>query len=138
MPDQKRTKLALIHRHTPDFARRQQLGPYGIESLVEAEEEGAGTVYRVSIEAMQRTSIAYHRIAEEYYFVLSGRGVALLDGIEHPIETGDFLRLPPGMKHGFLTADEPLEMLNIHTPGSRPDRDVYFDEEAPEGFGRIT
>jgi hypothetical protein len=27
-------------------------------------------------------------------------------------------------------------MLDIHTPGSRPDRDVYFiDGPAPEGFG---
>ena len=43
--------------------------------------------------------------------------------------------LPPGTTHGFVTGDEPLEMLDIHTPGSRPDRDVYFvDGATPEGF----
>ena len=136
MPDQK--MLALIHRHTPDAARRQYLGPYGIESLIEPEEEGAGTAYRVRIAAGQRTAISHHRIAEEYYFVLAGQGTAILDGVEHKLVAGDFLRLPPGMKHGFVTRDEPLEMLDIHTPGSRPDRDVYFDDsQVPKGFCRL-
>jgi quercetin dioxygenase-like cupin family protein len=131
-------KLALIHRHTPDVARRQYLGPYGIESLIEPEEEVAGTAYRVHIAAHERTAVSYHRIAEEYYFVLAGQGIAILDGVEHTLVAGDFLRLPPGMKHGFVTAEEPLDMLNIHTPGSRPDRDVYFeDERVPEGFSKL-
>ena len=26
-------------------------------------------------------------------------------------------------------------MLDLHTPGSRPDRDVYFVGEVPPGFG---
>lgn len=33
-----------------------------------------------------------------------------------------------------LTREEPLLMLDLHTPGSRPDRDVYFVGDAPEGF----
>ena len=36
--------------------------------------------------------------------------------------------------HGFVTANEPLDMLDIHTPGCRPDRDVYFVGTIPEGF----
>jgi mannose-6-phosphate isomerase-like protein (cupin superfamily) len=136
MPNPK--KLSLIHRHTPDATRRQYLGPYGIESLIESDEEASGTAYRVQIAASQRTAISHHRIAEEYYFVLAGQGIAILDGVERTITTGDFLRLPPGMKHGFVTADKPLEMLNIHTPGSRPDRDVYFEEgDVPEGFSEL-
>jgi quercetin dioxygenase-like cupin family protein len=131
-------KLALIYRHTPDAARRQYLGPYGIESLIDPEEEGAGTAYRVHISPGQRTAISYHRLAEEYYFILSGHGTAILDGAEHALVPGDFLRLPPGMKHGFLTAGESLEMLNFHTPGSRPDRDVFFESgEVPQGFSKL-
>ena len=77
-----------------------------------------------------------HVRAEEYYFVLSGRGVAVLDGEDYPLSPGDFLRLPPRTTHGFITGDEPLEMLDVHTPGSRPDRDVYFvDGQTPAGFG---
>ncbi len=132
-------QLRLIHRHSGNTAQAQRLGPYTIESLIDLSEEGRATVYRVSIAPHQQTRISYHRVAEEYYFVMQGRGTALLDGREYLLEVGDFLRLPPGVTHGFIAADSPLEMLNIHTPGCRPDRDTYFaDGEPPEGFAKDT
>ncbi len=118
--------LSLIHRKSGDSAHRQWLGPYAIEPLIARDEEGAATVYRVSIAAHTRTGISFHARAEEYYFVLSGQGKAILDGKELAITAGDFLRLPPGMTHGFVTEDQPLEMLDVHTPGCWPDRDTYF------------
>ena len=128
--------LSLIHRPSGAAGGSQRLGPYVIEALLSETEEGAGTVYRVRIDPHQRTSISYHRQAEEYYFVLSGRGTAILNGVDHLLTAGDFLRLPPGTTHGFVTDAEALEMLNIHTPGCRPDRDVYFVDAVPEGFGQ--
>ena len=111
-----------------------RLGPYDIATLIAVEDEGAATAYRVRIEPHQRTNVSYHRIAEEFYQVLAGRGTAVLNGVEHPLEVGDFLRLPPSTTHCFITGEEALVMLDIHCPGSRPDRDVYFVGEAPEGF----
>lgn len=134
MAEPSRSHLKLIHRHSGDPQRGQNLGPYLIESLIDVSEEGAGTVYRVRIESHQRTNISYHRVAEEYYFVLSGSARAVLDGREVFLRPGDFLRLPPGTTHGFITQDEPLELLDIHTPGCRPDRDTYFVDKVPEGF----
>jgi mannose-6-phosphate isomerase-like protein (cupin superfamily) len=121
-----RLALNLIHRHSGDPARVQRLGAYAIEPLIDAAEEGAGTVWRVHIEAGQRTRISYHQIAEEHYYILSGSGTVALDGREQPLRPGDFLRLPPGTRHGFITTTQPLEMLDIHTPGCWPDRDTYF------------
>jgi mannose-6-phosphate isomerase-like protein (cupin superfamily) len=126
----------LVHRPSGVASEIQRLGPYAIESLLRPDEEGAGTVYRVRIEPHSRTSVSYHKIAEEYYFVLAGRGVAILDGSPHALQPGDFLRLPPGTTHGFVTENEGLDMLDIHTPGSRPDRDVYFVGDVPDGFGK--
>ena len=127
--------LGLVHRHCGDPSRVQRLGPYVLESLIDPQEEGAGTAYRVTIAPHQQTGVSFHRLAEEYYYVLSGRGKAILDGRPYALAAGDFLRLPPGTTHGFVTADEPLEMLDIHTPGSRPDRNVYFvGSPPPEGF----
>jgi mannose-6-phosphate isomerase-like protein (cupin superfamily) len=111
------------------------LGPYEIETLIPGADEGAGTAYRVRIAPGQRTNVSYHRVAEEFYLVIRGRGIAVLDGVEHELRTGDFLRLPPGTTHGFITGGDELVMLDIHTPGSRPDRDVYFVGDAPAGFG---
>jgi mannose-6-phosphate isomerase-like protein (cupin superfamily) len=129
--------LRILHQRSDSPSTEiQKLGPYEIQSLVPPEDEGAGTAYRVRIEPHQTTSVSYHKIAEEFYYVLSGSGIAVLDGTSYELRTGDFLRLPPGTTHGFITHDVPLLMLDIHTPGSRPDRDVFFLGEAPEGFGR--
>lgn len=127
-------KLEIVHRASGDPQRVQHLGPYQIEALLSREQEGAGTVYRVRIEPNQTTSVSYHRLAEEYYFVLAGQGAAIVNGLAYPLQAGDFLRLPAGTTHGFVTQDESLDMLDIHTPGSWPDRDVYFVGEAPPGF----
>ena len=129
--------LRILHqRADSQSTAKQKLGPYEIESLIPPEDEGAGTAYRVRIEPHQTTSVSYHKIAEEFYYVLSGSGVAVLNGASYALRAGDFLRLPPGTTHGFITHEEPLLMLDIHTPGSRPDHDVFFLGKTPSGFGR--
>jgi uncharacterized cupin superfamily protein len=41
-----------------------------------------------------------HRYEEEFYYILSGRGVALVDGAEHEVGPGDFLAFPsPSVPH---------------------------------------
>lgn len=129
--------LRILHvSEDAPIAAPQKLGPYQIESLIPLADEGAGTAYRVRIEPHSTTAVSYHKLAEEIYYVISGRGVALLNGVRHELKQGDFLRLPPCTTHGFITEDEPLIMLDLHSPGSRPDRDVYFVGETPQGFGK--
>jgi mannose-6-phosphate isomerase-like protein (cupin superfamily) len=127
--------VRVVHRSSLDPARQERLGSYVIESLIAPAEEAAGTVYRVAIDANHRTSTSFHTRAEEYYFVLRGDGTAELDGTRIALRTGDFLRLPPGVTHAFETGADGLEMLNVHTPGCRPDRDTYFVGTTPAGFG---
>jgi mannose-6-phosphate isomerase-like protein (cupin superfamily) len=135
-PPESQPGVGVVHRASGDPGRVRHLGPYGIESLIDPEEEGRATAYRVTIGPHQTTRVSVHRVAEEFYFVIAGRGTAILDGVEHALKAGDFLRLPPGTSHGFRTDDDPLDMLNTHTPGCRPDRDVHFpDGPAPAGFG---
>jgi quercetin dioxygenase-like cupin family protein len=127
--------LRILHvREDAPVSAPQKLGPYQIESLIPREDEAAGTAYRVRIEPHSTTAVSYHKIAEEIYYVLEGSGTALLNGEPYELKRGDFLRLPPGTTHGFVTTDEPLVMLDIHSPGSRPDRDVFFVGETPQGF----
>jgi len=116
----------LVFRKSGVAENCQAFGPYVIEPLLTLAEESSGTVYRVQVAAHQHTSTSYHKVAEEFYFVLSGTATAVLNDTEQPIGPGDFLRLPPGTRHAFITAEEPLEMLDIHVPGCRPERDTYF------------
>ena len=120
----------VIHRASGLATNVHQFGPYQIEPLLTEAEEAAATVYRVRVEANQQTSTSYHQIAEEFYFVLSGTATAILDGTPQPLKPGDFLRLPPGTRHAFITKDEPLEMLDTHVPGCRPGRDTFFVDES--------
>jgi mannose-6-phosphate isomerase-like protein (cupin superfamily) len=126
-------RRTIVHRAE---GPRQQLGPYGIETLIARAEEGTLTAYRVHIAPGERTAVSCHKVAEELYYVLEGAGTAVLDGQPRAIKAGELLRLPPGTTHAFITAAEPLHMLNIHSPGCWPDRDVYFvDGPPPAGFG---
>jgi mannose-6-phosphate isomerase-like protein (cupin superfamily) len=126
--------MSVIHRASGDPARQQRLGPYVIEELVTAAEERAVTAWRVRIAAGETTSVSFHRVAEELYFVLAGSGTAVLDGRPVPLVPGDFLRLPPGTTHGFTAGPDGLDLLDVHAPGCRPDRDTYFVGDAPPGF----
>lgn len=127
---------SIIHRKGKSTDEVQKLGPYAIQSLIQSDQEAALTAYRVTIDPNQVTAVSYHKVAEELYYVIEGEGTAILNGNEHILQMGDFLRLPPGTTHGFTTNDSALVMFNIHTPGSRPDHDVYFVGETPPGFGQ--
>lgn len=118
-------RVRIVFRSSGDPSRKESLGAYEIESLIDRDEESAGTVYRVAIAPGTTTSRSYHARAEEYYFVLRGRGTAHLDDRSIDVAAGDFLRLPPGTAHGFTVSDEGLELLNVHTPGCRPDIDTF-------------
>ncbi len=126
--------MKILYSKKATDSKVESLGPYEIESLISANEEGQFTAYRVRIEPNQETSESHHKIAEEIYYVVAGKGTAYLDDEAFILEPGDFLRLPPGTRHRFVTQERPLEMLDIHSPGSRPDRDVYFTGDAPDGF----
>jgi quercetin dioxygenase-like cupin family protein len=128
MSESRSLRQTIICRSSGKPERTEQLGPYCIEPLIERAEENSGTVYRVRLGPNQRSSTSYHRVAEEYYYVLAGSGRAVLNGREHQVNAGDFLRLPPGTRHAFIAGEEGLEMLDIHTPGCWPNRDTFFED----------
>lgn len=70
--------------------------------------------------------------------MIEGSGVAVLDDQEQLLEAGDFLRWAPGTRHRFETGETALVMLDLHCPGSRPDRDVYFSADTPDGFTALS
>ncbi len=80
----------VIHRKTGDALQIQRLGPYLLETLILPEEEIEATCYRVAIDRHQKTAVSYHRVAEEFYFVLSGRGVGVIGGVAIPLEKATF------------------------------------------------
>ncbi|MDS0261652.1 cupin domain-containing protein [Haloarcula sp. S1CR25-12] len=59
----------------------------------------------------------YHADSDQWLFVVSGTGVATVDGADERIDAGDLLRIEAGERHGIENdGDEPLETVNFYTP----------------------
>jgi quercetin dioxygenase-like cupin family protein len=67
-----------------------------------------------------------HAANEEIIVVLEGRGIARIDGVEHPIEKGSAVYVGVNRKHHFLNPHaEPFTFLWIMLPGGL---DRFFAE----------
>jgi mannose-6-phosphate isomerase-like protein (cupin superfamily) len=61
-----------------------------------------------------------HKDDEEYYYVLSGRGVMTLDGKRHEVKAGDITAVFPGGSHGLEnTSKEDLRVIVISVKAAR-------------------
>jgi mannose-6-phosphate isomerase-like protein (cupin superfamily) len=67
----------------------------------------------------------YHRAAEEFYFVLSGKGEMEIDGETREVGPGDAILIPPGARHA-IRALAPLRFLCCCAPPYAHE-DTFFD-----------
>ena len=59
----------------------------------------------------------YHPEADQWLFVHAGRGWAVVDGEEYPLEPGDLVRIDAGERHEIGADDDAaLETLNLYVP----------------------
>jgi mannose-6-phosphate isomerase-like protein (cupin superfamily) len=59
----------------------------------------------------------YHTESDQWLFVVSGTGVATVDGEDQRLQAGDLIRIEAGERHGIENdGEEPLETLNFYTP----------------------
>ncbi len=80
-----------------------KLGLTGAEISVNNLPAGAGVPF-----------VHYHHKNEEIYFVLSGRGQAVLDGETVELKAGDWLRIAPETRRQFsAAADSPINYVCI-------------------------
>jgi mannose-6-phosphate isomerase-like protein (cupin superfamily) len=62
-----------------------------------------------------RTARHYHKIAEEFYFILEGAGEIELDGEYRTVRSGDAILIPSGAWH-TIVATESLRFLCCCAP----------------------
>lgn len=67
----------------------------------------------------------YHKLAEEIYFILEGRGTMEIDGATREVGPGDAILIPPGAWH-TITAAETLRFLCCCAPPYAHE-DTYFE-----------
>jgi mannose-6-phosphate isomerase-like protein (cupin superfamily) len=88
--------------------------PVAHQSLAEARVAAGGATER-----------HYHKLSEEFYFILEGRGEMELDGERRLVGTGDAILIPPGAWH-TIAAIEPLRFLCCCAP-PYDHSDTYFE-----------
>ncbi|MBX5439993.1 MAG: cupin domain-containing protein [Solirubrobacteraceae bacterium] len=59
----------------------------------------------------------YHRVTEELYYFVAGRGRIRIEGEEQEVRPGHCVLIPPGQRHKlFNDGDEPLVLLCCCAP----------------------
>jgi mannose-6-phosphate isomerase-like protein (cupin superfamily) len=66
----------------------------------------------------------YHKLSEEFYYLLEGRGLMEIDGEEHEVGPGDAILIPAGAWHR-IEAHESLRFLCCCAPPYAHE-DTYF------------
>jgi mannose-6-phosphate isomerase-like protein (cupin superfamily) len=73
----------------------------------------------------QSTDRHYHKLCEEFYFLLAGTALMEIDGETRDVAPGDAILIPPGARHQ-ITAKTNLRFLCCCAP-PYDHADVYFD-----------
>ena len=97
-----------------------QLGPIGIEFLVDADDSGGSvTVFECSVPVGSRVPVPHsHDDFEETIYGLLGTSTWTIDGETRVIEPGGSVCLRRGQVHGFENlGDEDVKFLAIASPG---------------------
>jgi mannose-6-phosphate isomerase-like protein (cupin superfamily) len=96
------------------------------QTLVKAS-QGTGTqgveMFRDTMLPETSTGVHVHRQADEFFYVISGHGVALVDGTELPIDADDVVFVPRGHDHRVKSSGPlPLQLLFlVDRPGLASD-----------------
>ena len=88
--------------------------PVAMQSLAEA-----------TLSAGAATDRHYHRVSEEFYYLLAGRGQMEIDGEEREVGPGDAILIPAGAWHQ-IRAIESLRFLCCCAPPYAHE-DTYFE-----------
>jgi mannose-6-phosphate isomerase-like protein (cupin superfamily) len=91
-------------------------------------------VFRDTMPAGASTGVHVHQQADEFFYVVSGKGLAFVDKDEMPVEADDFVFVPKGHDHRVKNAGPtPLELVFlVDRPGLADD----FRESRAEAIAR--
>jgi len=80
-------------------------------------------MFRDTMPADTSTGVHVHRQADEFFYVISGKGLALVDGTELPVEADNIVFVPRGHDHRVKSSGPmPLELVFlVDRPGLASD-----------------
>ena len=82
-----------------------------------------------TLPAGAQTDRHYHKLSEEFYYLIAGTGVMEIDGESRNVRPGDAILIPPGAWHQ-ITATSPLRFLCCCAPPYSHE-DTFFAPDLP-------
>ena len=107
--------------------------PWGNYTVLKT--ENSFQVKKLVVEQGKRLSLQSHKFRAEHWFVVSGSGIAELNGVEIELNPGDSVDVPIGSKHriGCISGGQ-LIFIEIQTGESFDESDITrFSDD----FGRL-
>lgn len=78
---------------------------------------------RIEVNPGQRLSYQYHHKRQEFWTVVEGEAVVVLDGVEHVLKYGESIFIPLGAKHRMENrTDKKMAIIEVQTG-------TYFGED---------
>ena len=78
---------------------------------------------RIVVDPGQKLSYQYHHHRQEFWTIVEGEAIVILDEVEHPLKYGESIHIPLGAKHRIMNLTEkPVVFIEVQT-GS------YFGED---------
>jgi mannose-6-phosphate isomerase len=91
-------------------------------------------VKKLVVKPGKRISLQSHEFRAEHWFIVSGQGIAELDGKEIDAYPGDSIDVPIGSKHRIsCSSTKPLVFIEVQTGSSFSEDDIVRYED---DFGR--
>ena len=92
-------------------------------------------VKRIVVEPEGCLSLQRHKLRSEHWFVVSGEGVAVVDGKEIPLRAGSAMDIPEKAKHRVHnSSDNNLIIIEVQTGEYCGDDDI---ERFEDKYGRV-
>ena len=105
-------QLLLNERGKPTF-NNYQTGEQVLEFTGMATDKNKDRSWaKATFTAGAHSPLHYHNEREEWYYITKGTAKVTLDGVEHILNTGDFVKIKRKQKHQVFNAgNEPMEMM---------------------------
>jgi mannose-6-phosphate isomerase-like protein (cupin superfamily) len=85
----------------------------------------------MSIAPSEDIGMETHSDTDQFIRVESGKGKAILDGVEYSLEDGSAVVVPAGTKHNIVNASssEPLKLYTIYSPPEHPKGTIHKSKD---------
>ncbi len=113
--------------------RERDERPWGSYVVLD-DEEATHKVKRIVVDPGQRLSYQRHRWRAEHWFVVAGRGRAIIDDVAHDLVAGASVDILVGQAHRAENpGNEPLVFVEVQTGTSFGEDDI---ERLSDDYGR--